>query len=54
MKDTEKTKPSPLRLFPTEEESLRNEARKQFRTLAGYLRMLIITHPEVKSKKLIK
>lgn len=46
----EKTKTAPLRLKISEVKDLKKEAKGQFRTLASYLRMLIITHPDRNKK----
>jgi hypothetical protein len=46
----EGTKPAPLRLKISEMRDLKREAKAEFRTLASYLRKLIITHPERKKK----
>lgn len=46
----EKTKPAPLRLKLTEYRDLKKEASNEFMTLAGYLRKLVITHPDRKKK----
>lgn len=46
----EQTKPIPLRLKISEMRDLKREAKQEFMTLAGYLRKLVITHPERKRK----
>lgn len=47
---SEKTKTAPLRLKISEMRDLKREAKKEFMTLAGYLRKLVITHPDRKKK----
>lgn len=47
---SEKTKPIPLRLKISEMRDLKREAKQEFMTLAGYLRKLVITHPDRKKK----
>lgn len=46
----EQTKPIPLRLKISEMRDLKREAKLEYMTLAGYLRKLVITHPERKKK----
>jgi hypothetical protein len=44
------TKPASLRLSKEEKKELNKEAKSNFMTLAGYLRKLVITHPDRKKK----
>ena len=46
----EKTQVRSVRLKHTEIRTLENEAKSEFMTLAGYLRKLVITHPERKKR----
>lgn len=46
----EQTKPIPLRLKISEMRDLKREAKQEFMTLAGYLRKLVITHPDRKKR----
>lgn len=46
----EQSKPVPLRLKVSEIRDLKKEAKIEFMSMAGYLRKLVITHPDRKKK----